>query len=92
MIQPEMQKAFAVTDLKMCAIEEQVNARTTGQRKTGMRWVLGLRVCGTAGGAGAEAGAGLSTDCSADAAGWVPLAPRQPARAHEERSLPAGRL
>ena len=44
-----MKKAFAVTDLKMCAIEEQVNARTTGQRKTGMRWVLGLRICGTAG-------------------------------------------
>ena len=39
----------AETRSKRSAVDEQVNARTTGQRKAGMRWVLGLRICGTAG-------------------------------------------
>ena len=41
-----------MTGSKRCASDEQVNARTTGQRKEGMRCVLGLRICGTAGAKG----------------------------------------
>ena len=41
-----------MTGSKRCSSDEQVNARTTGQRKEGMRCVLGLRICGTAGAKG----------------------------------------